>query len=57
MLLVLAVSSPLLGLAAAEDFENRKLFGVVEGDWFALVGVVIGAASLWFAVKVAGQRS
>lgn len=52
-LLVVAASSPLMGFAAAENFESRKFYGIFEGDWFALFGLVAGAACLWWAVTVA----
>lgn len=46
-----------MGLAAAEDFESRKFYGVFEGDWFALFGLVAGAACLWSAIALVRRRS
>lgn len=51
-LLVVAASSPLMGFAAAEEFESRKLYGVFEGDWFALFGLVAAVACVWWAVRL-----
>jgi hypothetical protein len=52
VLLVVAASSPLMGIAAAEEFESRKFYGVFEGDWFALFGLVAAAACIWWAVHL-----
>jgi hypothetical protein len=52
LLVVVAASCPLMGFAAAEEFESRKFYDVFEGDWFALFGLVAGAACLWCAVHV-----
>ena len=56
VLLVVAASSPLMGLAAAEDFESRRFYGVFEGDWFALFGLIAGAACLWCAIALVRRR-
>ena len=52
VLLVMAVSSPLMGLAAAEHFKSRKLYGVLEGDWFVLFGLIFAAACVGAAIWV-----
>lgn len=33
---VVAVTSPVMGWAAAEPYESRKLYRVFEGDWLFL---------------------
>ena len=55
VLIVVAASSPLMGFAAAEEFEGRKFYGVFEGDWFALFGLVAAAACLWCATHLLRQ--
>lgn len=52
VLLVVAAASPVMGFAAAEQYEGRKFYAVFEGDWLFLFGLIAGGASLWAAVRL-----
>lgn len=40
VLLVVAASLPYMGFAAAESLDGQKLYGVLEGDWMFLFGLI-----------------
>ena len=52
VLVLVAASTPVMGSAAAEEYEGRKFYGVFEGDWLFLFALIAGAASLWAAVRL-----
>ena len=52
ILLLVAASSPIMAFAAAEQYEGRRFYGVFEGDWLFLSGLIAGGASLWAAVQL-----
>ena len=54
---VVAASLPVMGFAAAENYENRKFYGVFEGDWFFLFGFVAAGACVWTAAQLLQRHS
>ena len=56
VLLFVAASSPVMALAAAEEYEGRKVLGIFEGDWLFLVGLIAGGATLWAAIRLLRTR-
>ena len=54
VLAVVGVSSPVMGYAAAEEYESRKFYAVFEGDWFFLFGFIAAGACLWEAAAPTG---
>ena len=46
-----------MGLGAAEEYENRTFYGVFEGDWFALFGIVAAVACVVWALRLIRDRS
>ena len=57
VLLLVAASSPVMAFAAAEEYEGRKFYGIFEGDWLFLFGLIAGGASLWAAIRLLRTRS
>jgi hypothetical protein len=52
VLAVVAVSSPVMGWAAAEHYESRKFYRVFEGDWFFLFAFIGGGCCIWAATSL-----
>jgi hypothetical protein len=52
ILLLVAVTTPVMGFAAAEHYEGRRFYGAFEGDWFLLLALVAGGVCLWQAVSL-----
>ena len=53
VLLVVAAATPVMGYAAAENYESRKFYGIFEGDWFFLFALIAGVACIacaWIVV-------
>ena len=50
---IVAASTPVMGYAAAEEYEGRTFYAVFEGDWLMLFALLAGASSLWAAVQLA----
>ena len=57
VLAVVAASAPVMGFAAAEHYEGRRFYGVLEGDWFFLFGLVAAAACTWSARELLRRRA
>ena len=51
-LVAVGLASPLMGMAAAEEYEGRKFYGAFEGDWFFLFGFIAAAACARQAVHL-----
>lgn len=45
-----------MAFAAAEEYEGRRFYGIFEGDWFFLFGLIAGGASLWAAIRLLRLR-
>ena len=56
VLIVVGAASPIMGFAAAEQYESRRFYGVFEGDWFFLFGLIAAAACLWAARELMRRR-
>jgi len=40
------------GFRLAERFSGRKIAGFIEGDWFALLGLLAAVAVIWLALRI-----
>lgn len=49
---VVAASSPVMGSAAAEYYESRKFYRLLEGDWLFLFALIGGACCVWTAISL-----
>lgn len=56
VLFIVAASAPVMGWAAAEQYEGRKFYGVFEGDWLFLFALIAGVACVWTAAQVLRER-
>ena len=50
VMLVVAATLPVMGEAAADQYESRKFYGVFEGDWLFLCGLIASGSCIWTAV-------
>lgn len=57
VLLIVAASSPVMGWAAAEQYEGRRFYGIFEGDWFFLFALIAGAACVLAAARLLRELS
>ena len=52
VLLLVAVTSPIMGWAAAEHYKGGRFYGVIEGDWLFLFALIAGGCCIWAAVSL-----
>lgn len=50
---IVAASTPVMGYAAAEEYQGRRFYTVFEGDWLFVFALLAGGASVWAAIRLA----